>query len=80
MMRLDIATGHLQQVNAGHPAPLLIRAGPAASAWQNALVEQLRELDYGQAALAWGVCTACRPSQTSTSIFLGELSRSDFAK
>ncbi len=25
MMRLDIATGHLQWVNAGHPAPLLIR-------------------------------------------------------
>ncbi|GAA2264637.1 MULTISPECIES: SpoIIE family protein phosphatase [Kitasatospora] len=23
--RLDIATGHLQWVNAGHPAPLLIR-------------------------------------------------------
>jgi serine phosphatase RsbU (regulator of sigma subunit) len=25
MMRLNIATGHLQWVNAGHPAPLLIR-------------------------------------------------------
>ncbi|MCC3653296.1 serine/threonine-protein phosphatase [Streptomyces sp. S07_1.15] len=25
MMRLDITTGHLQWVNAGHPAPLLIR-------------------------------------------------------
>ncbi|MER8155886.1 PP2C family protein-serine/threonine phosphatase [Streptomyces sp. NPDC094472] len=25
MMRLDIGTGHLQWVNAGHPAPLLIR-------------------------------------------------------
>ncbi|MGW3241687.1 PP2C family protein-serine/threonine phosphatase [Streptomyces sp. NPDC001070] len=25
MMRLDVATGHLQWVNAGHPAPLLIR-------------------------------------------------------
>lgn len=25
MMRLDIATGHLEWVNAGHPAPLLIR-------------------------------------------------------
>jgi serine phosphatase RsbU (regulator of sigma subunit) len=25
MMRLDISTGHLQWVNAGHPAPLLIR-------------------------------------------------------
>jgi serine phosphatase RsbU (regulator of sigma subunit) len=25
MMRLDIATGHLQWVNAGHPPPLLIR-------------------------------------------------------
>jgi serine phosphatase RsbU (regulator of sigma subunit) len=25
MMRLDLATGHLQWVNAGHPAPLLIR-------------------------------------------------------
>jgi serine phosphatase RsbU (regulator of sigma subunit) len=25
MMRLDIATGHLQWVNAGHPTPLLIR-------------------------------------------------------
>jgi serine phosphatase RsbU (regulator of sigma subunit) len=25
LMRLDIATGHLQWVNAGHPAPLLIR-------------------------------------------------------
>jgi hypothetical protein len=27
MMRLDITTGHLQWVNAGHPAPLLIRNG-----------------------------------------------------
>lgn len=27
MMRLNIATGQLQWVNAGHPAPLLIRAG-----------------------------------------------------
>jgi hypothetical protein len=27
MMRLDVATGHLQWVNAGHPAPLLIRDG-----------------------------------------------------
>ncbi|MER6307791.1 serine/threonine-protein phosphatase [Streptomyces sp. BHT-5-2] len=27
MMRLNIATGHLQWVNAGHPAPLLIRNG-----------------------------------------------------
>ncbi|MEV2214816.1 PP2C family protein-serine/threonine phosphatase [Streptomyces sp. NPDC050997] len=27
MMRLDTATGHLQWVNAGHPAPLLIRDG-----------------------------------------------------
>jgi serine phosphatase RsbU (regulator of sigma subunit) len=26
MMRLNIATGHLQWVNAGHPAPLLIRS------------------------------------------------------
>jgi serine phosphatase RsbU (regulator of sigma subunit) len=25
LMRLDVATGHLQWVNAGHPAPLLIR-------------------------------------------------------
>ncbi|MEU0070924.1 PP2C family protein-serine/threonine phosphatase [Streptomyces sp. NPDC006332] len=25
MMRLDVSTGHLQWVNAGHPAPLLIR-------------------------------------------------------
>lgn len=25
MMRLNVATGHLQRVNAGHPAPLLIR-------------------------------------------------------
>ncbi|CDR08192.1 hypothetical protein GCM10022420_048000 [Streptomyces iranensis] len=25
MMRLDIGTGHLQWVNAGHPSPLLIR-------------------------------------------------------
>lgn len=25
MMRLDIATGHLQWVNAGHPAPMLVR-------------------------------------------------------
>jgi serine phosphatase RsbU (regulator of sigma subunit) len=25
MMRLNVATGHLQWVNAGHPAPLLIR-------------------------------------------------------
>jgi serine phosphatase RsbU (regulator of sigma subunit) len=27
VMRLDIATGHLRWVNAGHPAPLLIRDG-----------------------------------------------------
>ncbi|MDT0308913.1 PP2C family protein-serine/threonine phosphatase [Streptomyces sp. DSM 44917] len=27
MMRLDITTGHLEWVNAGHPAPLLIRDG-----------------------------------------------------
>jgi stage II sporulation SpoE-like protein len=26
MMRLDVSTGHLQWVNAGHPAPMLIRA------------------------------------------------------
>ncbi len=33
MMRLNIATGHLQWVNAGHPAPLLIR--------NHAVVQQL---------------------------------------
>jgi serine phosphatase RsbU (regulator of sigma subunit) len=27
MARLDVVTGHLQWVNAGHPAPLLLRAG-----------------------------------------------------
>lgn len=36
MMRLDIATGHLQWVNAGHPAPLLIRDRRVVQALENA--------------------------------------------
>jgi serine phosphatase RsbU (regulator of sigma subunit) len=35
MMRLDIATGHLQWVNAGHPAPLLIRDRKVAQALES---------------------------------------------
>ena len=35
MMRLDIATGHLQWVNAGHPAPLLIRDRRVAQALES---------------------------------------------
>jgi serine phosphatase RsbU (regulator of sigma subunit) len=35
MMRLDIATGHLQWVNAGHPAPLLIRDRRVVRALEN---------------------------------------------
>jgi len=35
MMRLDIATGHLQWVNAGHPAPLLIRGRRVAQALES---------------------------------------------
>jgi serine phosphatase RsbU (regulator of sigma subunit) len=35
MMRLDIATGHLQWVNAGHPAPLLIRDRRVAHALES---------------------------------------------
>jgi serine phosphatase RsbU (regulator of sigma subunit) len=35
MMRLDIATGHLQWVNAGHPAPLLIRGRRAVQALES---------------------------------------------
>jgi serine phosphatase RsbU (regulator of sigma subunit) len=35
MMRLDITTGHLQWVNAGHPAPLLIRDRRVAQALES---------------------------------------------
>jgi serine phosphatase RsbU (regulator of sigma subunit) len=35
MMRLDIATGHLQWVNAGHPAPLLIRDSRVAQSLES---------------------------------------------
>jgi len=35
LMRLDIATGHLQWVNAGHPAPLLIRGRRVAQALES---------------------------------------------
>lgn len=35
LMRLDIATGHLQWVNAGHPAPLLIRDRRVAQALES---------------------------------------------
>ncbi|GAA3353150.1 hypothetical protein GCM10017744_005170 [Streptomyces antimycoticus] len=35
MVRLDVATGHLQWVNAGHPAPLLIRGLRVVQALEN---------------------------------------------